>query len=194
MSSCFPTIHRSSQCILVFFLKKKHYISNEKRCIRCIYKAYSTAILQNTLWNYVLRDHINAHLRRRCTAWKVSKYGVIFGLYFPVFGLNTEIYFVDLLLHIQSEYRKIQTRNNSVFGHFSRSDEGKINMLPNALFEGIIKNYFKTCIKVLLCDTKQMPIPDLNEFTINMFSMRFIKDIFKTHFKLRIKVLHRETK
>ena len=24
-------------------------------------------------------------------------------------------------IHIQSEYRKIQTRNNSVFGHFSRS-------------------------------------------------------------------------
>ena len=28
------------------------------------------------------------------TAWKVSKYGVISGPYFPVFGLNTEIYFV----------------------------------------------------------------------------------------------------
>ena len=26
------------------------------------------------------------------TAWKVSKYGVFFGPYFPVFGLNTEIY------------------------------------------------------------------------------------------------------
>ena len=26
------------------------------------------------------------------TAWKVSKYGVIFGPYFLVFGLNTEIY------------------------------------------------------------------------------------------------------
>ena len=25
-------------------------------------------------------------------------------------------------LHIQSEYRKVRTRNNSVFGHFSRSD------------------------------------------------------------------------
>ena len=25
-----------------------------------------------------------------CTAWKVSRYGVISGLYFPVFGLNTE--------------------------------------------------------------------------------------------------------
>ena len=52
-------------------------------------------------------------------AWKVSKYGVISGPYFPVFGLNTEIYFVNL--RIQSEYRKIRTRNNSVFEHFSRS-------------------------------------------------------------------------
>ena len=39
---------------------------------------------------------------------------------FPVFGLNTEIYGVNL--SIQSEYRKIRTRNNSVFGHFSCSD------------------------------------------------------------------------
>ena len=50
----------------------------------------------------------------------MSKYGVISGPYFPVFGLNTEFYSVNL--RIQSEYRKIQTRNNSVFGHFSRSD------------------------------------------------------------------------
>ena len=53
------------------------------------------------------------------TAWKVSKYGVISGPYFPVFGLNADIYFVNLC--IQSEYRKIRTRNNSVFGHFSHS-------------------------------------------------------------------------
>ena len=52
------------------------------------------------------------------TAWKMSKYGVISGPYFPVFRLNTEICFVNL--RIQSEYRKIRTRNNSVFGHFSR--------------------------------------------------------------------------
>ena len=51
------------------------------------------------------------------TAWKVFKYGVISGPYFPVFGLNTEIYSINL--RIQSEYRKIRTRNNSVFGHFS---------------------------------------------------------------------------
>ena len=53
------------------------------------------------------------------TVWKVSKYGVYSGPYFPVFGLNTEIYRVNLL--IQSEYRKIRTRKNSAFGHFSHS-------------------------------------------------------------------------
>ena len=52
--------------------------------------------------------------------WKVSKYGVIFGPYFPVFGLNTEIYSVNVRIH--SEYRNIRTRNYSVFGHFSRSE------------------------------------------------------------------------
>ena len=53
------------------------------------------------------------------TAWKVSKYGVFSGPYFPVIGLNTEIYGVNL--YIQSEYRKIRTSKNSAFGHFSRS-------------------------------------------------------------------------
>ena len=43
--------------------------------------------------------------------------GIQNGPYFPVFGLNTEIY-----SRIQPEYRKIRTRKNSVFGHFSCSD------------------------------------------------------------------------
>ena len=34
----------------------------------------------------------------------MSKYGVISGPYFPVFGLDTEVYGVNL--RIQSEYRK----------------------------------------------------------------------------------------
>ena len=34
----------------------------------------------------------------RFTGWKVSKYGVISGPYFPVFGLNTEIYGVNLCI------------------------------------------------------------------------------------------------
>ena len=37
---------------------------------------------------------------------------------------NTQFF----LVRIQSEYRKMRTRKNSVFGHFSRSDEvGKSN-------------------------------------------------------------------
>ena len=41
------------------------------------------------------------------------------GPYFPGLGLNTEIYFVNLC--IQSEYRKIRTWKNSVFGLSSGS-------------------------------------------------------------------------
>ena len=59
------------------------------------------------------------HKDYMATVWKVSKYGVISGPYSSVFGLNTEIYLVNL--HIQFEDRKIRTRNNSGFGHFSRS-------------------------------------------------------------------------
>ena len=52
-------------------------------------------------------------------AWKMSKCGVLSGPYFPKFGLKMEICSSNLC--IQSEYRKIQTRKNSVFGHFSSS-------------------------------------------------------------------------
>ena len=41
------------------------------------------------------------------------------GPYFPAFGLNTERYNVSVC--IQSECGKIQTRKNSIFGHFSYS-------------------------------------------------------------------------
>ena len=42
-----------------------------------------------------------------------------FRFVFSLFGLNTEIYSVNL--RIKSEYRKIRTRKNSVIGHFSSS-------------------------------------------------------------------------
>ena len=41
------------------------------------------------------------------------------GLYFAAFGLNMEIYWVNL--RIGTKYSKIWTRKNYVFGHFSRS-------------------------------------------------------------------------
>ena len=69
---------------------------------------------------------------RKYPAWKVSKDGPFSGPYFPVFGLNTKIYGANL--RIQSEYRKIRTRKNSVFGHFSRSDSYRLKAF----------NYFRT--------------------------------------------------
>ena len=56
----------------------------------------------------------------RFITWQVTKGGVFSGPYFLVLGLNTEIYFVNF--RIQSEYWKLRTRKNSVFGDFSRSD------------------------------------------------------------------------
>ena len=55
----------------------------------------------------------------------MSKYGVISGPSFLVFVLKTERY--GLSLRIQSEYRNIRTRNNSVFGHFPRSVGYKVS-------------------------------------------------------------------
>ena len=65
-------------------------------------------------------DLIQCKAALAITAWKVSKYGVISGPYAPVFGLNTARYSVSL--RIQSKYMKIRTRNNSVYGHFLRSE------------------------------------------------------------------------
>ena len=77
-----------------------------------------------TAWWFVtirtnIRIWVYFFIRNSRTAWKVSKYGVMSGPYFPVIGLNTEIYEVNL--RISSEYRKIRTGSNSVFRHFSRN-------------------------------------------------------------------------
>ena len=83
------------------------------------------------------------------------------GPYFSVFGLNTEIYRVNL--PIQSEYRKMQTRINPLFGHFLRRTtpkEDKIStwlerykimiiLLINLSEKTISMNFFsKNCIKI----------------------------------------------
>ena len=54
-----------------------------------------------------------------CTCTRVFS-----GPYFPVLGLSTEIY---VNLRIESEYRKIRTRKNSVFEHFLRSEIESVN-------------------------------------------------------------------
>ena len=51
------------------------------------------------------------------TAYKVSKYDVSSGPYFPVFELNTQIYENKF----SSNTGKNEPEKNSLFGHFSRS-------------------------------------------------------------------------
>ena len=103
-----------------------------------IAKFLGTSILRN------IREWVLLYLgscqisMKKTTASKMSKYGVISGRYFPAFGLNTERYFVSL--RIESKCWKIRTRNNSVFGHFSRvslgiqSECGKIRTRNNSVF------------------------------------------------------------
>ena len=82
---------------------------------------------------------LNSLFRITFTAWKVSKYGVFFGPYFPEFGLNMELYSVNL--RIQSEYRKIRTRKNSVFRHFSRSVISQQHIPWKILFDVLLSPF-----------------------------------------------------
>ena len=76
-------------------------------------------LLETNQYHFLSNQYQWCFLSGTIHCLKVSKYGVFSGPYFPVFRLNTETYRVDL--RIQSEYRKIRTRENSVFGHFSHA-------------------------------------------------------------------------
>ena len=62
------------------------------------------------------------------------------GLYFPVFGLNTEIY--SVILHIQSKNGKIWTIKNSLFGPFSHSNSNHWDIILSILL-CVIVNIFR---------------------------------------------------
>ena len=61
------------------------------------------------------------------TIWNVSKYENFFGTYFPIFGLNTEIYGVNI--RIKPEYGNIRHRKNSTSGYFRRPDNTQCYLL-----------------------------------------------------------------
>ena len=82
------------------------------------------------------------------------------GPYFPVVGLNAENYSSNL--RIQSEFRKIRTRKNYLFGQFQRSASQKLRigrifvsaMLPSTRTKynifGINKNYMNHVLRITL--------------------------------------------
>ena len=108
----------------------------------------------NSSWSVfswsIWRDHDFEEITTfNTTLWKVSKCEVFSGPYFSVFGLNTEIFWVNLL--IQWEYRNVGTRRNSVVGHFLNKQRIKLAIL-SSLFSGfrIIKHTIKSHFDLLM--------------------------------------------
>ena len=55
------------------------------------------------------------------TAWKVSKYRILSGPYFPVFGLNTEKYWPEKTLYLDT----FLAVNVKIWGKLNRRRYGK---------------------------------------------------------------------
>ena len=105
-------------------------------------------------------QHVNTYYKYKCkyksimwlqdqftecflTGWKVSKYGVPCSPYFHGFWLNMEV--LSLNLCIQSEYEKVRTKKNFIFGYFSSrevNNETSTNVqlvsLQKHSFEGVL--------------------------------------------------------
>ena len=124
-----------------------------------------------TIWNYALRE--------------VSKYGLISGPYFPAFGLIF-LYFVNLRIH--SKYRELRTRNNCVFGHFSRSvwllyyceSSGSFPILHDGI-ENVIKKYPKLSNKTAEQDHTPKPFPWVLFVDQQSIIQTFIRHNYKEH-------------
>ena len=118
------------------------------------------------------------------TVWKVSKYGVISGPYFPVFGLNTEIYSVNL--RIQSEHRKIRTRNNSLFGQFSHSVEERKILIEKAFLTKFTTFDSRRLTTFNIEDRKSKPF--LRDHSFSMYAKFSEKLTFFTPWYARVSV------
>ena len=108
-----------SDSICYYFLSRSSQKSYKR--VNIIQKPWKAIVIKTSFQQLALKITYWKNFKSICndrfsTAGKVSKCGVISGPYFPAFGLNMERYFVSL--RVQSECRKIRTRNNSVFGHF----------------------------------------------------------------------------
>ena len=87
-----------------FHMKNKnHAPSLIKKISRMILQFYGLVNFQPTEEGFFSVFYVSGSSGKISTAWKVSKYGVTSGPYFPIIGLNTEIYGVNL--RNQSEYR-----------------------------------------------------------------------------------------
>ena len=98
-----------------------------------VWSIYFSEVIYDKFWMYplynLMSENLQIFLKKLTdihTSWQVSKYGTFSGLYFPLFGLNTEIYGINL--RIQSEYRKIRTRKTPYFKKCYCADLRVINI------------------------------------------------------------------
>ena len=131
-----PLSVKSTPSCLPSFLKEPFWQQNH-----LLYVNVTFPTLTNW-WNVEMVTNV-----KWLTVWKVSKYGVFSGPYYPELGLNTEIYRVKL--HIQSECEKIRARKNSVYGHFSRCGSLLSETLTNQKF-GVFNVFLVSQLFVIL--------------------------------------------
>ena len=109
--------------------------------------------------------------------WNVSKYGAFSGPYLPAFGLNTERY--EVSLRIQSEWGKIRTRKNFLFGHFSYSVRKLLFHITQLHFPKILMNTVLHIQVILEHSIQSWSLKKLLDCSDNIVSAsRLIGDIF----------------
>ena len=96
------TVHYGSETIVYLGTKIRDFVPQKIKDLENIH----IFKLNMKFWK---SDNFPCHLLK---LREVSQYGIFSGLHFLVFGLN---------LRSHSVYKKIRTRKNSVFAHFSRS-------------------------------------------------------------------------
>ena len=72
----------------------------------------------------------NCFSRKSFTAWNVSKYGVISGPYFPVFGLNTGKYWPEITLYLGTFHAVIFYIENHEYSNLLYQFTLEISFLP----------------------------------------------------------------
>ena len=126
---CFLLFERNP-CFLDIFLRNLIFLGDYGKTVKFPKRYQGNVIIIQFIpqcyTKFLVKSGKPAQFAFELTAWKLSKTGIFSSSYFPVFGLNTKICGANHC--IQSEYRKIRTRKNSVFGHFSRSDNFSKNI------------------------------------------------------------------
>ena len=107
------------KCFIYFYFDY-YYSKNEKGCTGSIFVSFALYLSKF----YVVRI-LEWSKRIRNTSQKVSESWVFSGPYFPAFGLNTEVYQVNLC--IQSKRRKIWTKKSLDSDTFCVVKKLKIN-------------------------------------------------------------------